>query len=99
MQSDKLPKMPAALEVLVYDDQRDFWLRSPGGHGDGVFSAEQMRDYALATRKAALEEVRAELERLYAELGDPLGGSYEAGQQTALDCFEGWVERLMEQDA
>lgn len=92
MQSDKLPKMPEP----VY--RRCVTVRE-GVDLYPLFTFDQMRDYALAVRKAALQEVRAELKRSYDEADQTYKGSYGDGQATAFDVMEGWVERLMEQDA
>lgn len=94
MQSDKLRE---AFEAHVDGEGWDLQCMPSGGY----YSTRTEDGLTMwrASRKAALSEVRAELERLYAELGEPLGGTYDSGQQTALDCFEGWVEQLMEQDA
>lgn len=56
MQSDKLPKMPEPADTFFYVVQRDIWVRSVSGHGEVFYTAEQMQDYAMAARKAALEE-------------------------------------------
>lgn len=50
-----------------------------------------------AAHFAALEAVRAEMERRYAQCGGShLKGSYEAGEQSAYGEAECWVENLME---
>lgn len=107
MQSDKLPMMPEPYGVIVDGTPGILtFQRAPLTQdqalycsSDVVYSRADMRAYALAARKEALEQVRAELERRYAEHEQSLGGSYEDGQKTALDVFQGWVEQLMEQDA
>lgn len=93
MQSDKLPKMPIGtpFPFRAPEDEESSDLR-----WTTLYDAQQMQAYALAARKAALEEVRAEMERRYGSF-KALKGSYEAGEQSAYGEAECWVEELMEE--
>lgn len=106
MQSEKLPALPAPHGVVfdgtpgVLRFQREPLTteQSLFCSSDVVFSRKQMRDYALAARKAALSEVEMECHKRFEEMSRKDMHPYLDGARGEAMVIGLWVKELMEQD-